>query len=207
MRGDGVPQTDAHGGVRAGVEAQARIGDGEYGARNVHCVGSLGDVDDAGLVRGGEAVEGCFDGGEGGGECHRDGGGRGSGRGCGRVGGFGGREVRAVGGGGRLVGPGGAESAPELGDDGGEVADYAMGSVAAAAPADFFGGDVDLDEFHVRVPFGGVAEVEDPVEPRAEEEDHVGFFESAASGTGRVQRVGVRKHAFAHGGGEEGQVG
>ncbi len=29
--------------------------------------------------------------------------------------------------------------------------------------AEFFGGDVDLDELRVRVPFGGVAEVKYPV--------------------------------------------
>jgi len=50
--GDGVAGADAHGGVRAGVEAQAGVGDGEDAAADVHGVGAFGDVDDAAFVWG-----------------------------------------------------------------------------------------------------------------------------------------------------------
>lgn len=53
---DGVPEADAHGGMGAGVEAQARVRDGEDGARYVHGVGAFGDVDNSSRVGGGEAV-------------------------------------------------------------------------------------------------------------------------------------------------------
>ncbi len=74
MGGDGVAEADAHGGVGAGVEAEARVRDGEDGARDVHCVGAFGDVDDTAGVDGGESVEGFFDGGEGAGVGHWEGG-------------------------------------------------------------------------------------------------------------------------------------
>jgi len=44
----------------------------------------------------------------------------------------------------------------------------------------------------MRVPFRGIAEVEDPVQASPEDEDHVGFFEGGTSRTGSIQRMRVR---------------
>ena len=51
------------------------------------------------------------------------------------------------------------------------------GGGGAGVAADFGGTDVDLDEYGVGVPFRGFAEVEDPVESRAENEDYVCVLE------------------------------
>jgi len=56
-----------------------------------------------------------------------------------------------------------AKDGGELGDDGCEVTHEGGGGGSGAVAVEFFGGDVDLDELGVGVPFGGVAEVEDPV--------------------------------------------
>ena len=69
MRGDGVAEAYAHGCVGSGVEAEARVRDGEDGARRVHCVCAFGDVDDGCVGGRGEGVEGALDGGEGVGDC------------------------------------------------------------------------------------------------------------------------------------------
>ncbi len=50
------------------------MGDGKDAAAYVHGVGAFGDVDDAAFVWGGEAVEDRFDGGEGAGVGHGEGG-------------------------------------------------------------------------------------------------------------------------------------
>lgn len=172
MRGDGVAGADAHGGVRAGVEAQARVGDGEDAAADVHGVGAFGDVDDAAVVGGGEAVEDGFDGGEGAGMGHWEGGVGGFARGGGEVFGAGGGEVGGVGGGGGVVVPG-AEGGDELRDDGEDIAvDGEVGS--GVVEPEGVGAYVHLDELRGGVPFRGVSEVEDPVQARAEEEDNVG---------------------------------
>ena len=65
MGGDCVAETYAHGRVGAGVETEAGVGDGEDGARDVHCVCAFGDVDDSCGGGWGEGAQGSFDGGEG----------------------------------------------------------------------------------------------------------------------------------------------
>ena len=65
-----VAESYAHGCVGAGVETEARVRDGEDGARDIHCVCAFGDVDDGCVVRVGEGVEGALDGGKGVGGCH-----------------------------------------------------------------------------------------------------------------------------------------
>lgn len=205
MRGNGVAHADAHGGVRAGVEAQAGVGDREDAAADVHGVGAFGDVDDGAVVGRGEAVQDGFDGGEGAGVGHGQGGLGGFARGRGEVAGFGGGEVAGVGGGGGVVVPR-AEGGDELRDDGEEIAvDGEVGG--RVVEPEGFGADVHLDKLRGAVPFGRGPEVEDPVQARAEEEDDVGFGEGGATCASGVEGVGVWDHAFTHGGGEEGEIG
>ena len=90
----------------------------------------------------------------------------------------------------------------ELGDDDGEVANKAEGGSSWTA-RELFGGYIDLDECRGRVPLRGVAEMEDPVEASTKDQDHVGFFESGAAGTGGVVRVGIGHDTLAHGGWKE----
>lgn len=155
--GDGVAEADAHGCVRAGVEAEARVRDGEDGAGDVHCVCAFGDVDDAAVVDGGQGVQGLFDGGEGAGVGHGMGGGGGFDGGGGEVLLRGGVKVLGIWGVEGVM-PG-AESGGDLGDYSRKVTEERYGSGAGAIPAEFFGGNIDLDELRIRVPFGGVAEV------------------------------------------------
>jgi hypothetical protein len=46
--------------------------------------------------------------------------------------------------------------------------------------------------------------VEDPVEPSAEDEDHVSFFEGGRASGGDAEGVGVGEETLAHWGWEEG---
>jgi hypothetical protein len=161
MCGDCVAETNAHGCVRAGVEAEARVRDGEDGAGYVHCVCAFGDVDDAAVVDRGERVQGLFDGGEGAGVGHGMGGGGGFRGGGGEVLLRGGVDVLGIWGV-RGVMPG-AESGGDLGHYSCKVAEERYGPGAGAIPAKFFGGNVDLDELRIGVPFGGITEVEDPI--------------------------------------------
>ena len=171
---DGVAETDAHRCVSAGVKTEAGMGNREDRARDVHCVCAFGDVDGAALVCRGKLVDSTFDGGEGAGVGHGQGGGSGFSSGGGKVLFGGGVEVLSIWG---ILGvvPG-AESGGELRDDSCEVAQNRDGGGSGTVAAEFFGGDVDLDELGAGVPFGGVAEVEDPVQAGAEDEDDVGFF-------------------------------
>ena len=108
----------------------------------------------------------------------------------------------AVGGGLRVIAPG-AEGGGYLRDDGSEIApDGEMRCWIVLSEG--LGVDVDLDELRGFVPFWGVAEVEDPVQACAEEEDDVGFLERGAAGAGGVEGVRVGDDSFAHGRREEG---
>ncbi len=150
-------------------------------------------------------MEDGFDGGEGAGVGHGKGGLGGFACGGFEVFGSGDGEVGGVGGDGGVVVPG-AEGGDELRDDGEEIAvDGEVGSGVVEPKG--FGADIHLDELCGGVPFGGVPEVEDPIQAGAEEEDDVGFGEGGATRAGGVKGVGVWDDAFAHGGGEEGEAG
>ena len=98
----------------------------------------------------------------------------------------------------------GSKSGGELGDDGCEVAEE--GDRVRLVTAQFFGRDVDMDELRIATPFRRIAEVEDPIQTRAKDEDNVGFFQGGAAGAGSVGGMRVGEDAFAHGGGEKGEV-
>ena len=69
------------------------------------------------------------------------------------------------------------------------------------------GGDVELDDAHVRVEARRQAEVHDPVEPGAEQHDQVGFLQRVRARRADRQRVVVGHHALAHRRVEERQLG
>lgn len=73
----------------------------------------------------------------------------------------------------------------ELRNDYTEVADDAEGCGASIA-SDLCGGDIDLDKSGRRVPFWGIAEMENPVQSGTQEENHVCFLQSGAAGAGGV---------------------
>ena len=95
----------------------------------------------------------------------------------------------------------------QLRDHHANVADHAPIRRARGIFADFFGGDVDVDEFDVGAPFGRGAEMEDPVQAGAEDQYHICVLESGAPRAGGVERVRVGQDAFAHWGWEEGDLG
>ena len=77
----------------------------------------------------------------------------------------------------------------------------------AVDAAELLGRDVDLNDFHVAAELGRSTEMQDPVEAGAEEEDDVGGAEGGGARGGGVERRGVGHDAFAHGRGEERDVG
>lgn len=72
--------------------------------------------------------------------------------------------------------------------------------------AEGFRVDVDLDELRGGIPFRCVPEMQDPVQTGTEEENDICFGEGGAACGGGVQWMGIREDAFAHGGGEEGDM-
>ena len=74
-------------------------------------------------------------------------------------------------------------------------------------PAQILRADVDLDEFHSRVKLRRHAKRQDPVQTRTEQENNIGAVEGGAAGGGGVQWTRVGHDAFAHGRGEEREVG
>ena len=73
--------------------------------------------------------------------------------------------------------------------------------------ADRLGRDVELDDAHVLGEARRQAEVHDPVEAGAQQEDDVGFLQRVAARGADRQRVVVGQHALAHGRGQERQLG
>jgi hypothetical protein len=63
-----------------------------------------------------------------------------------------------------------------------------------------------LSDAHVGGPFGGLAEVEDPVKTCTEEEDDVCVAEGGGARGSNVEGVGVWEDSFALRGWEEGDV-
>lgn len=196
LGGDGVAQPDAHGGIRPGVQALARLRHGEDGPGDVHGVCALGHVDEVVWAAAGQGFQVVLQERErpvvGERRLHH-----GRFRRCrGEVLGRGGRQLSCpVGGVGESPR---AESGRELGDDFGDVTGDAQRRVCTAT-AELFGGDVDLGYADGGRPFGGFAVVEDPVEPGSEEEDDVGAAKSDGARGGYVEGVGVGEDTFALG--------
>ncbi len=63
---------------------------------------------------------------------------------------------------------------------------------------------VDLDGLHPFSEAGGSAEVHDPVEAGAQQQDRIRILQRIRAGRGDAGRVGVRHHPLAHGRGQEG---
>ena len=72
---------------------------------------------------------------------------------------------------------------------------------------EFFRGNVHLDDFNIFVEARRQAEVQDPVQAGAEQQDHVSLLQGCAPGWAHAEWVVVADHSLAHGGGQEGQLG
>ena len=96
------------------------------------------------------------------------------------------------------------EASDELASDGLAIADER--DLGRDVGTDLLLRDVELDNADVGIEARGHAEVEDPVQARAHEEDNVGVLEGVRARTSDRKLVVVGDDALAHGGGEEGQL-